>query len=91
MSLVETNPYLVGRLGRELLYVSVASSNAVEGVKMSALTREEYLIKCLLEEINDEKSSGWERAFIESVAEQVEQGKKLTEKQRGKLEQIWRK
>ena len=53
--------------------------------------RDEYLIACLREEVNDPKFSEWERGFIVSVARQVSQGRTLSEKQKQILERIWDK
>jgi len=54
-------------------------------------SRDEYLIACLREEVNDPKFSEWERGFITSVARQVSQGRTLSEKQKQILERIWDK
>jgi hypothetical protein len=54
-------------------------------------SREEYLIACLREERNDPKFSDWEKQFIGSLARQVDQGRKLTERQKEILERIWKK
>lgn len=35
--------------------------------------------------------SGWEEEFIESITEQIDDGRTLTEAQLDKLEQIWNK
>lgn len=53
--------------------------------------REEYLLACLRDEQSDPRFSDWEKEFIGSVARQVEQGRKLTEKQKAVLEKIWQK
>jgi hypothetical protein len=54
-------------------------------------TRDEYLVACLRDEVNDPKFSDWERDFITSLARQVAQGRKLSEKQKQILERIWDK
>jgi len=54
-------------------------------------SRDEYLVACLRDEINDSKFSEWERGFIASLTRQVGQGRRLTEKQRNTLERIWAK
>ena len=54
-------------------------------------SREEYLIACLREEQQDPKFSDWEKRFIGSVARQMDQGRKLTDKQKEVLEKIWKK
>jgi hypothetical protein len=54
-------------------------------------SRDEYLIACLRDEVNDPKFSEWERGFITSLARQVGQGRKLSEKQKQILERIWDK
>jgi predicted ATP-binding protein involved in virulence len=54
-------------------------------------SRAEYLIACLSEEANDPKFTDWEQKFIGSLARQVAQGRKLTEKQKEILERIWEK
>ncbi len=53
--------------------------------------RDEYLVACLKDEVNDPKFSDWERDFINSLARQVSQGRKLSEKQKQILERIWDK
>ena len=52
-------------------------------------SRHEYLVACLKDEVDDPKFSDWERGFIVSLARQVGQGRKLSEKQRQILERIW--
>jgi hypothetical protein len=54
-------------------------------------SRDEYLVACLRDEVNDPKFSDWERGFIASVVRQVSQGRKLSEKQKQILERIWNK
>lgn len=54
-------------------------------------SREEYLIACLREERDEPKFSDWEKQFIDSLARQVDQGRKLTIKQKEILERIWKK
>jgi len=54
-------------------------------------SRDEYLVACLRDEVNDPKFSEWERGFITSLARQVSQGRKLSEKQKQILERIWDK
>lgn len=54
-------------------------------------SREEYLIACLREEREDPKFSDWEKQFIASLARQMDQGRKPTDKQREILERIWKK
>ena len=54
-------------------------------------SREEYLIACLREERQDPKFSDWEKRFIGSLAKQMDQGRKPTDKQKEILERIWKK
>ena len=54
-------------------------------------SREEYLIACLREEGNDPKFSDWEKQFIGSLAKQMDQGRKPTDRQKEILERIWKK
>ena len=54
-------------------------------------SREEYLIACLREEREDPKFSDWEKQFIGSLAKQMDQGRKPTDKQKEALERIWKK
>src|ERR1043166_9339208 len=54
-------------------------------------SRAEYLVACLREEANDPKFSDWERDFIVSLARQVGQGRKLSEKQEEIIERLWDK
>jgi hypothetical protein len=54
-------------------------------------SRAEYLVACLREEANDPKFSDWERDFILSLARQVGQGRRLSEKQEEILERLWDK
>ena len=54
-------------------------------------SREEYLIACLRDEQNDPKFSDWEKQFIESLARQIDQGRRLSERQREIIERIWKK
>jgi predicted ATP-binding protein involved in virulence len=54
-------------------------------------SREEYLVACLNEEANDSKFSDWERNFISSLAKQVAEGRKLSDKQKEILERLWEK
>lgn len=54
-------------------------------------SREDYLIACLREEQNDPKFSDWEKQFIGSLARQVDQGRRLSGRQREILERIWKK
>ena len=54
-------------------------------------SRAEYLAACLGEEANDLKFSDWERGFIVSVARQVAQGRKPSDKQTEILERLWEK
>jgi hypothetical protein len=54
-------------------------------------SRDEYLVACLRDEVNDPRFSDWERGFITSLARQVNQGRKLSEKQKQILERIWDK
>ncbi len=54
--------------------------------------REHYLLKCLVDETDDEKYSEWEREFIWDLAEKMEKVEfEMSEGQRIKLEEIWRK
>jgi len=54
-------------------------------------SREELLVACLRDEKNDPKFSDWEKDFIASLARQVDQGRKLSERQKEILERIWKK
>ena len=54
-------------------------------------SRDEYLVACLRDEVNDPKFTEWERDFIASLARQVDQGRKLSDKQKQILERIWDK
>jgi hypothetical protein len=54
-------------------------------------SREEYLIACLKDEMDDPRFSDWERGFITSLTRQVSQGRKLSDKQKHILERIWDK
>ena len=54
-------------------------------------SREEYLLACLREERNDPRFSDWERRFIADLANQVDRGRKLTDRQKEILERIWEK
>ncbi len=54
-------------------------------------SREAYLIACLREERNDPKFSDWEKQFIGSLAKQLDQGRRLTDRQKEILERIWKK
>jgi hypothetical protein len=54
-------------------------------------SRDEYLVACLRDEVHDPKYSDWERSFIASVARQLGQGCKLSDKQKTILERIWDK
>lgn len=65
-------------------------SKAPQEVKQQK-SREEYLIACLREERDDPKFSDWEKQFIGSLARQMDQGRKPTDKQKEALERIWKK
>lgn len=65
-------------------------SKVGDQVKQSK-SREEYLIACLREERNDPKFSDWEKQFIGSLARQIDQGRKITDRQKEVLERIWKK
>jgi hypothetical protein len=54
-------------------------------------SRDEYLIACLREERDDPKFSDWEKQFIGSLARQLDQGRKITDRQKEILERIWKK
>ncbi|MBI4523429.1 MAG: hypothetical protein HY695_06415 [Deltaproteobacteria bacterium] len=54
-------------------------------------SREEYLVACLREEVNDSRFTAWEKEFILSLDRQVGQGRQLTGKQKQILERIWEK
>ena len=54
-------------------------------------SREEYLIACLREVQSDAKFSDWEKQFIGSLARQIDQGRKITDRQKEVLERIWKK
>jgi hypothetical protein len=62
-----------------------------DGQEKRQKSREEYLIACLRDERNDPKFSDWEKQFIGSLARQVDQGRKLTDRQKEILERIWKK
>jgi hypothetical protein len=59
--------------------------------KSQQKSRQEYLVACLREEATDAKFPDWERDFIASLARQVGQGRKLTEKQKEIVERLWEK
>jgi hypothetical protein len=59
--------------------------------KSQQKSREEYLVAGLREEATDAKFTDWERDFIASLARQVGQGRKLTEKQKEIVERLWEK
>jgi hypothetical protein len=65
-------------------------SEAPQEIKQQK-SREEYLIACLREERQDAKFSDWEKQFIGSLARQMDQGRKPTDKQKEILERIWKK
>lgn len=69
----------------------VRSSNKAPGQTKKEKSREEYLVACLRDEQNDPKYSDWERNFIASVAKQVDQGRKLSDRQLEIIERIWDK
>jgi hypothetical protein len=54
-------------------------------------SREHYLVACLREERDDPKFSDWEKEFIGSIANQIDQGRALSEKQKDILERLWKK
>jgi hypothetical protein len=54
-------------------------------------SREQYLLACLRDELQDPKFTPWERDFIASLAHQVQHGRKLSDKQKQILERIWNK
>ena len=68
-----------------------AVSTRGDEAKQQKKSREEYLIACLREERDDPKFSDWEKQFIGSLARQVDQGRKLTSRQKEILERIWKK
>ena len=65
-------------------------SKAPQEIKQQK-SRAEYLIACLREEREDPKFSDWEKQFIGSLARQMDQGRKPTDKQKEILERIWKK
>lgn len=69
----------------------VKSSNKKPEQLTQEKSRDEYLIACLQDEVNDPRFSDWERGFITSLARQVSQGRKLSDKQKQILERIWDK
>jgi hypothetical protein len=69
----------------------VKSASKVAGEPKQQKSREEYLLKCLREEQSDPRFTDWEKQFIASLARQVDQGRKLSEKQKAILERIWGK
>jgi len=54
-------------------------------------SRAEYLVACLSEEASDSKFTDWERSFIMSLAKQVGQGRKLSDKQIEIIEKLCEK
>lgn len=54
-------------------------------------SREEFLISCLSEEVNDPKFTDWEKSFIVSLSKQVGQGRQLSSKQKEVLQRLWKK
>ena len=54
-------------------------------------SREEYLVACLSEESRDPKFTDWERQFIASMARQVGQGRRISQKQKEVIERLWDK
>lgn len=69
----------------------VKGISKVEDQAKQQKSREEYLIACLREERSDPKFSDWEKQFIGSLARQIDQGRKITERQKEVLERIWKK
>jgi len=69
----------------------VKGVNKKPGQTNSKKSRDEYLVACLRDELNDPKFTEWERGFIASLARQVGQGRKLSDKQKQILERIWDK
>ena len=71
--------------------LKLVKGSKVEGEAKQRKSREEYLITCLREERSDPKFSDWEKQFIVSLARQVDQGRKMTDRQKEVLERIWKK
>lgn len=69
----------------------VKGISKVEDQAKQQKSREEYLIACLREERSDPKFSDWEKQFIGSLAGQIDQGRKITDRQKEVLERIWKK
>ena len=69
----------------------VKGISTVEDQAKQQKSREEYLIACLREERSDPKFSDWEKQFIGSLARQIDQGRKITDRQKEVLERIWKK
>ncbi|HEX9145200.1 MAG TPA: hypothetical protein VGA09_13070 [Candidatus Binatia bacterium] len=69
----------------------VKGISKVEDQAKQQKSREEYLIACLREERSDPKFSDWEKQFIGSLARQIDQGRKITDRQKEVLERIWKK
>ncbi|MBM4263926.1 MAG: hypothetical protein FJ145_21215 [Deltaproteobacteria bacterium] len=69
----------------------VRSSNKAPEQPKKEKSRGEYLVACLRDEQHDPKYTDWERNFIASVAKQVDQGRKLSERQIEIIERIWDK
>jgi len=55
--------------------------------------RTHYIVTCLLDEMDDDRFTDWEREFIDSIAKRIEglEEVALTEKQEEVLERIWGK
>jgi len=53
--------------------------------------RMHFLVTTLMEEVDDDKYSDWERKFVEDLAIRLENGGVPTERQEEKLEEIWKK
>ncbi|MGE5819752.1 MAG: hypothetical protein ACM37Z_17140 [Deltaproteobacteria bacterium] len=71
--------------------LKLVKGSKVEGEAKQRKSREEYLIACLREERSDPKFSDWEKQFIVSLARQIDQGRKITDRQKEVLERIWKK
>jgi hypothetical protein len=71
--------------------LKLVKGSKVEGEAKQRKSREEYLIACLREERSDPKFSDWEKQFIVSLATQIDQGRKITDRQKEVLERIWKK
>jgi len=74
-------------------YIDVAGPmKQQEDRSMDSQNRATFLLKCLMDEIDDDKKyTDWERGFVENISKAVEKGKDLSPKQEAVLERIYNK